>query len=224
MASFTTKLYNPTPFPVKLDYSAAIKIRIDPFGSKELTMAQMDDLRPGKPGSAAVKSVLDTFGLFLLDVDRPYDNQALEALRLSHRAKKAQFDAAYQNLVSSRAAAGVAPNEEALEETLRQMGLARIRDEVAILAKAVKKFEEVVAKADASSVRSQFDPKRTIFVTDPPREFPSVAAMDFFLEQNPETAARHKAFKMQEEGEKLPAPSESTQAFLESIAGEPDGE
>jgi hypothetical protein len=224
MASYTTKLCNSTPFAVKLNYSAAIRIRIEPFGSKELTMEQMDDLRPGKPGSAAVKSVLDTFGVFLLDVDRPYDSQALDALRLSHRARKAQYDAAHQNLISSRAASGIAPNEEALEETLKQMGLTNVRDEVAILASAIKKFEKVVAKASASSARAQFDPKRTVFVTDPPREFPSVAAMEFFLESSPEIAARHKAFRMREDGasEPMPEVSESTQAFLD--AEEPDAE
>jgi len=36
-----------------------------------------------------------------------------------------------------------------------------------------------------------------VFVLDPPREFPSMAAMEFFLELNPEVRARHQAFATQ---------------------------
>ena len=225
MASFTSRLCNPTPFHVMFEWSAGIRIRIEPFGEKDLTMAQMDDFRPGKPGSAAVQAVLDTFGIFLLDIDRPYDNQALDALRRSHGAKKAQYDAAHRNLVSSRAAAGVAPDEDALEETLKQMGLVRLRGEVDVLAKAVESFTKVVASNDAASTRAQFDPKRTVFVTDPPREFPSVAAMDFFLDQNPSVATKHKAFKMQQDGggDALAEPSAATRAFVDDALAE-DGE
>ena len=222
MASFTTRLCNPTPFKVCLPWQAGIPIRIEPFGAADLTMQQMDDFRPGKPGSATVKSVLDTFGLFLLDVDRPYDNQALEALGRSHKMKKAQYDAAYQNLISTRAAAGVAPNEEALEEILRQMGLVRLREEVLILFAATKRFEGVVEKQANVAVHKQLDPKRTVFVTDPPREFPSVAAMEFFLSQDDEIAARHKQYKKRETGEELGEMDAATREFLEAD-GEGDG-
>ena len=220
MASFTSRLCNPTPFPVVFEWAAGIRIRIEPFGDFDLTMSQTDDYRPGKPGSAAVQAVLDTFGIFLLDIDRPYDNQALDALRRSHGAKKSQYDAAHRNLVSSRAAAGVAPDEDALEETLSQMGLVRLRGEINTLARAVKTLEKVVSAADTASTRSQFDPKRTVFVMDNPREFPSVASMNFFLEENPKIAVKHKAFKMQEEGESLGAPSVSTQEFVDDALSE----
>jgi hypothetical protein len=50
------------------------------------------------------------------------------------------------------------------------------------------------------------DPKRTVYVLEPPREFPSVAAMEFFLEQNAKVNALHEAFKRQQ----LPAVEKAT--------------
>ena len=58
------------------------------------------------------------------------------------------------------------------------------------------------------SLRTQLDPARTVFAMDPPREFPSVAAMDFFLKQNDEIRAKHLAWQAQ--AISTPAPSEST--------------
>lgn len=199
MPSFTTRLCNPTPFDAVLEWAAGRPIRVSAFGEKDLTMQQMDDFRPGKPGSAAARVALDYYGLFLLDIDRPYDAQALEAIRRSMKEKKAQYDAAHRNLVSSRAAAGVSEQDGALDKTLEDMGLTNIKNQVDILKEASVRFEKAVAKLDANSQRKQFDPKRTVFVTDPPREFPSVAAMEFFLAQNPDVAASHKAYKQQED-------------------------
>lgn len=193
--AYSSKLCNPTPFPVKLNWNKGVNIKIGAFGAAELTMQQMDDFRPGKAGSADVKSVLDYYGLFLLDSDRPYDNQALEALRRAHDAKKAQYDAAVRNITDRRAAAGVAPNEDALEETLRQMGLVELRRKIEVLQEAVQRFRKVVGDKPEQSLRRQLDPKRTVFVLEPPEEFPSVAAMEFFLDQNPEVKAKHQAWK-----------------------------
>lgn len=215
--AYSSKLCNPTPFPVKLPWHRGINIKVDAFDSKELTMEQMDDVRPGKPGSADVKSVLDYHGLFLMDSDRPYDNQALEALQRAYQSKKAQYDAAVRNITDRRAATGVAPNEEALEETLRQMGYVRLRDQIDTLKDAIAKFREVVGDRPEQSLRQQLDPARTVFVLDPPREFPSVAAMEFFLDKNPEVKAKHQAFNAQAAGE-ADAPTSPVSAIQQFVA------
>jgi hypothetical protein len=216
--AFSSKLCNPTPFPVKLPWDRGVNIKVEAFDSTELTMEQMDDFRPGKPGSADVKSVLDYHGLFLLDSDRPYDNQALEALRRAHAAKKAQYDSAVRNITDRRAASGVAPNPEALEETLRQMGYEELGRKIGVLKEAAAKFQDVVGDTDDRNSRQQMDPARTVFVMDPPREFPSVAAMEFFLEQNSDVNARHTAFNAQADGSPE-AQSEPVEAIQQFIAG-----
>jgi len=215
--AFTAKLCNPTPFDIKLPWDRGVNIYIQAFGATELTMQQVDDFRPGKPGSADVAQVLNYFGLFLLDADRPYDNQALEALRKAHAAKKSQHDAAVRNIIDRRAAAGVTPNDDALNETLEQMGYNELNRKIGILKEAVREFEKVVGTNPEQSLRRQLDPKRTVFVLDPPREFPSVAAMDFFLRENPEIQANHQAFGQQAVGSPT-APPEALTATQQMVA------
>lgn len=198
--SFTGKLCNPTPFDVKLNWERGINIRIQAFGETELTMQQLDDFRPGKPGSADVAQTLNYFGLFLLDTDRPYDNQALEALRRSQAAKKAQYDSAVRNITDQRAKAGVAPDADALNETLDLMGYVELGRKISVLKDAVAEFAAVVGDNPEQNIRTQLDPKRTVFVMDPPREFPSVAAMEFFLKQNDDVRIKHSAFNQQAVG------------------------
>lgn len=221
--AFSSKLCNPTPFDVKLTWHHGIKIKVPAFGSVDLTMQQMDDFRPGKAGSAQVKQTLDYYGLFLMNTDRPYDNQALEALRRSRDAKKAQYDAAVRNITDRRAAQGIAPNEEALEETLRQMGYVELKRKVRVLDEAVSRFVSVVGNEPEQFIRMQLDPKRTIFVLDPPREFPSVAAMEFFLDQNPDVRAKHEAYCVQADGGPITqtSPIPTVQQFInESVESE----
>lgn len=210
--AFSARLCNPTPWKVELNYDRGVVIVIPEFGSAELTMQQMDDFRPGKAGSAEVRQMLDYHGLFLLDTDRSYDVQALEVLKRTYTAKKAQYDAAVQRLTDRRAAAGVAPNPDALEEVLRQMGYVGLREQIKGVKEGIAKFEEVV-KAQDPTTGPKYDPARTVMVLNPPREFPSVAAMEFFLEKNPEIKAKHEAKKGLRAPRGLSAMSES-QKFL----------
>jgi len=195
--AYAAKLCNPTAWAVKLDWEKGIKIVVPEFGSADLTMQQTDDFRPGKPGSENVLNLLDYHGLFLFDVDRPYDNQALESLRKAHGAKKFQYDEAVGRLKARRSSQGIHEDAEVLEEVLEQMGLARIRDMVKVLAEQIAKYEEIIGADHV--IATQLDPNRTVFVLEPPREFPSQAAMEFYLEQNPEVSAKHEAFKRQQE-------------------------
>ena len=221
--AFTARLHNPTPFDIKLPWDRGVKIMIEAFGSADLTMQQFDDFQPGKPGSADVKSTLDYYGLFLLDSDRPYDNQAVEALRRSRDAKKAQYTAAVRNITDNRARAGVIPNEDALAEIIDQMGYKELDRKIQVLSDAVKEFDSAIGDSPEQHIRTQLDPARTVFVMDPPREFPSVAAMTFFLRQNDEIKAKHVAFSQQAIGapEAPTAPITPTQRFVnEELSGD----
>jgi hypothetical protein len=191
--ALSAKLVNPTPWDAELNWDRGVDIKIPAFDETVLTMAQMDDYRGDKPGSEAVRETVDTFGLFLSDSDRSYDHQALEALKRCRLKKKAHFDAAYRLLVDRRAAAGIRPDDDALEETLKQMGLATVRDQVKTLDTMISKLENAVGPE--RTVREQLDPARTIFALNPPRQFASVSAMEFFLDEHPDVKAEHEAFQ-----------------------------
>jgi hypothetical protein len=195
--SLTAKLANPTPWNVELPYEKGICIVIPAFGFTSLTMQQLDDMRGGKPGSEAINLILDYDGLFIVDSDRPYDHQALEALKRCHRAKKAQHEDAVKDLISKRAAAGVGRDPEALEEVLRLSGQTELRNKINELQEQITAYAATIDSETERSVRHKLDPMRTIFVMDPPTEFPSVAAMNFFLDlpRNAELQNRHIAYQ-----------------------------
>lgn len=195
--SLTAKLANPTPWNVELPYEKGICIVIPAFGFTNLTMQQLDDMRGGKPGSEAINLILDYDGLFLVDSDRPYDHQALAALKRCHRAKKAQHDEAVKDLMGKRAAAGVGKDPEALEETLRLCGQTALRSKVNDLVEQITAYEKAIGSDGERAVRQKLDPARTVFVMDPPTEYPSVAAMNFFLDrpENAEIKNRHLAYR-----------------------------
>jgi hypothetical protein len=207
--AYAAKLCNPTPWLVKLPWDKGVVINVPEFGEATLNMQQMDDFKPGKPGSENVLNLLGYHGLFLFDVDRPYDNQALEAITTCWKAKKFQYDEAVARLKRARSSQGIQDDPELLEEVLDQMGLSQVRDKVEVLKEQIDKYTKIVGADHVVGV--QMDPKRTVYAMEPPREFPSIAAMEFFLEQNPEIAAKHEAFKRQQQG----APVESATPGLE---------
>jgi hypothetical protein len=218
--AYAARLMNPTPWKVELTWDRGIVIVVPPFGSTELTMQQMDDFRPGKPGSADVRVNLDYFGVFLFDTDRSYDVQALETLRRSYAKKKEQYDATVARLQGNRAAAGIAPNADAFEDTLKMMGYVNLREQMESLKEGIAKFEETVKAAGEQSQQQQYDPARTVMVINPPREFPSVAAMEFFLAKNPDIKAKHEAKKGLRAPRGLSAMSESQKFLREDAAKE----
>jgi len=195
--AFASKLVNPTPWDVRLDWgNRGQRIRIPAFSEKVITAEQQADYTPGTPGEDAVYGELNYYGVFLLDIDRPYDNQALEALEKARAARKEKYDGSVRRMMDRRSQMGVSPDPEALEEAVRQMGLVQVRTEIKILESQIDKYRTIVGP-ERRTARPKMDPARTVFALDPPREFPSVAAMEFFLELNPEVRARHDAFKVQ---------------------------
>ena len=81
-------LINPTPFDVKINHEKGVYINVPADGETTLSMQQLDDYRPGKPGSEVTKKILDFEGVFLQDTDLSYDFQALTALRAAVRERK----------------------------------------------------------------------------------------------------------------------------------------
>jgi len=194
--AYVSRLYNPTPWDEAIEWgNRGVKIRVPAFGHADLTHEQMHDFRENNPGSESVLDYLNFFGIFLYDADRPYDNQALDALKKAYSLRKERYDAQVRNISSERSKAGLPPDPDALEEQLRILGVVAFREKMETLKKLVEKLEANVGPDRAA--RPKLDPARTIFVTDPPREFPSVSAMEFFLELNPDVKAKHEAFKAQ---------------------------
>ena len=184
------KLVNPTPFDVEINYDRGVDLQIPGFGSIDLTLQQMDDFRPDKPGSETVEEITGFHGLFLMDTDRPYENQALEALRLSHRRKVSLCNEITQGHRDRAARQSLNIPEETFNQVEEQMGITRMRAEIEALSKLIIKYEKVVTGDDTTRKRHQLDPARNVFAMNPPKEFDSVISREFFLDDNPELAER----------------------------------
>lgn len=191
--SMQNKLMNPTPWEVKLNYEKGVVIKVPAFGDHELTMQQMDDYRDGKPGSENVQEVLNYHGLFLLNGDRPYNNQALAALKACLRQKKERFRGIEKSLQdqATNLPGGGAP----IEEKIVTFGYAGLRDQIEVLEKQIKFLSQSVTEEPGLQAQA-FDPERTIYLMTPPKEFPSKEAMEFFLDlpENAELKMKHQEF------------------------------
>jgi len=124
---------------------------------------------------------MNELGIFLRDTDKTYESQALECLKLCHRAKKTHYEEATGNLRRSRASQGIAENPAALEETFRQLGLVALRDTVEGLAFRIKQFEKAVAEQKTTKQADAMDPDRTLLFVDPPKVFETKFALSVFL-------------------------------------------
>lgn len=198
----TDQLVNPTPFEVKIPYTAAVSIIIPPDGETKLNMQQMDDFRKGKPGSEETQKILKEAGCFLLDGDRGYDVQALEALIECVKTKKQQYRDFIDRFRQARATAGQNVTDELVEENLQRAGYGRISDQIEVLEKRIEMLRNEVKEADPEHVQPKLDPKRTCFVLEPPRQFASPTALKMFLAENPEIKEEHDKF-MKAQGKDL---------------------
>ena len=188
------KLVNPTPFDVKIPYERGVYINIPSDGDVELTMGQLDDFRPGKPGSEAARKLLDFEGVFLSDTDLSYDLQALRALETAVRERKDRIKTFVDRTKNSRIAGGATVDDATMEDLIQSSGYGRMQGDVDRMVSRIKKLQ-VVVNADLSkgSVRANLDPKRTCFVINPPRQFPSETALAMFLSEHPDIAKEHEA-------------------------------
>jgi len=193
--SLTNKLCNSTPFDVKLQYERGINLVVPADGQLGLTMQQMDDFRPGKPGSEEVKKTLDYHGLFLLDGDVSYDRQALKALKASYKEKNNMRKDTITRIEDNRIASGRQIDDKTLEALVEKSGYGEsgMGGQVTKLASRIEKLESMVGPEQSSKNVERLDPERTCFGTEPPREFASKTQLALFLDENPQLVEQHEA-------------------------------
>ena len=193
----TNRLCNPTPFLVKWNWHAGINIVIPPDSHVDLSNEQMKDFQPNQPGSEAITQLMNELGVFLRDTDRTYEAQALEALNASYRAKRSHYNESTNSIRAARAEKGIVDNPEALEETFRQMGLSRLREQVERLQHRINQFSKEVETQGASAAVNKLDPDRTLIFTTPPKVFETKFALQVFLSEpeNAELKAKYEAWR-----------------------------
>jgi hypothetical protein len=189
------KMINPTPFNVKIPYQLGVSIRIPADGEIDLTMEQLDDFRPGKPGSEETRKTLEFEGVFLQDSDLSYDVQALQALQSFVRERKARVKNFVERNKAARLKQGAACTDAEMDELKSSAGYSVMEANVSKVEARIRILEKTVnADMNKGSVKQTLDPTRTCFVINPPRQFPSRTALAMFLAENPEIKAKHDEF------------------------------
>ncbi len=188
------KMVNPTPFDVKIPYERGVYISVPADGESMLSMQQFDDFCPGKPGSEAAKKLLDFEGVYVADSDLSYDYQALQALQVAVRERKERIKNFTDRTRNSRNVAGAPTDDATMEDIFNSAGYGRMEKDVEKLEARIKTLSTVVSADESKgAVRQTLDPKRTIMVTNPPRQFPSVTAMEMYLNEHPDIKEAHEA-------------------------------
>lgn len=182
---------NPTPEEQEIKWHKGVVITIPSDGHVDLSVEQMDDFRPGKPGSEEVQGLMDHKGVFLFDSDIDYDVQALEALKKCYKSHQNRYNDSVQSLRRERAAQGISESDDSFDEILRQLGLINLSVRIEVIKKRVNFYEKVVGEKQEQLTRTnQMDPERTLFlVSGLPREFPSRAAKQLFKEEHSDMIA-----------------------------------
>jgi hypothetical protein len=178
--NFNSRLCNPTGEVVKINWHAGININIQPDDHYDLDYRQMEDFQKGRPGSEEMEELMNHHGIFIRDPDRTYESQALEALRLSFRSRKSQYDGIVADLRKRRAVEGISENPEAFEEIITQMGYASFKKRMDAIGRRIKFLEKAVGE-EVKVVREKLDPERTLVFLDPPKVFTSKVALQMFL-------------------------------------------
>ena len=188
------KMVNPTPFDVKIPYTRGIYITVPSDGDTDLDMDQLDDFRGGKPGSEETRKILEFEGVFIQDTDLSYDYQALKALRLAVREREDRIKTFVERTKGSRIAGGATVDDATMEDLIQSAGYGRMQNDVDTLKARIKILSGVVNEDEnKGAVRQTLDPKRTCFVINPPRQFPSETSLAMFLSEHPDIKKEHDA-------------------------------
>lgn len=179
--NLTNRLVNPTPYDVKWNWDKGIVITIKSDGYVDLTADQSRDFQRGQPGSERVQDGMRELGLFIMDMDRSYESQALEALESCADYMMSRYNDMVNRLRRDRAEKGISENPEAFQEIVRQTGYEKFKQRAdAIRSRASFLRTEVEGKADKQAAQ-KMDPTRTLPFTNPPKVFPSSLALQMFL-------------------------------------------
>lgn len=189
-----SKLVNPTPYSVDIPYERGISLKVDPDSELLLTPGQMEDFRPGKPGYEAARKILEFEGVFLWDTDLSYEVQALTALRMAVRERNDRVKNFIDRTRNSRIAGGATVDDATMQDLIVASGYDKMQKYVEVLTKRIKVLEAAVDKdVTKGQIRNSFDPERTCFVINPPKQFASKIALQMFLDENPEVKKQHLA-------------------------------
>ena len=187
-------LINPTPFDVSIAYQQGIFIDVPADGEVNISMQQLDDFRPGKPGSEETQKILDFEGVFLQDSSLSYDYQALQSLKAYVKERKDRIRTFIDRTKGARTQQGVNVDDAVIAELLAQAGYDKMQEAIDKVTARIQILEKLVNQDEAGgSVAKTLDPERSCFVTNPPRQFPSKTALAMFLAENPEIKAQHDA-------------------------------
>jgi hypothetical protein len=215
MAQFSNRLCNPTPFPVKIKWHRGIRISIPPFQHVELTPDQTEDFRGNTPGWEAIQNEMQPLGIFLFNPNEDYNVQALRAIKSCLKAKSERVNEAFARQRDRRVAMGIDASDTVIKESLIQMGIDRIEKEIEILkSHVVPELEKALANTSDDTGFGSYDPERTLFVTDPIKEFPSKELLNIYLglPENSEIKKKHLAFTTQlNKQEKVDGPRSENQ-------------
>jgi hypothetical protein len=156
----------------------------------------MEDFLPTQPGAEEIRRVLDTLGVFLEDSDREYDAQARDSLGRCIRMKTERYREATGRLQENHTMQGIEADLDSpvFKQKLESMGLARLKREIDQLTARRVVYTDACGGEESSVSRPKYNPERTIFVMDPPREFKSKTAMNIFLGENPDVATQHSEY------------------------------
>lgn len=190
--NFTNRLVNPTPYDVTINWHAGIDIKVPADGHVDLSAEQSQDFRAGLPGSESVQELMKSKGLFVRDIDRSYESQAVEALEGSSRILDRQHQDFVNRLRQQRASQGISENPEAFEEIVKQFGHADLRERVKVMKERARFLRAIVDNEKRENTAAKIDPDRTIPFTDPPKIFDSPVALQMFLRDNVEGRAELK--------------------------------
>jgi hypothetical protein len=193
--NITNRLCNATKFNAVINWHAGIDITVPGDGFVDLDINQADDFRAGKPGSEEVQLLMDAKGIFLRDMDLPFEVQALACLHRCLKAKRTQYVESVNNIKARRAQQGIHDSEEALKEMLRQLNFHRLEEQIDSITTRIRFYEKKLQPEDRKSVRERVDPKKTIPWTNPPKTFETELQCQMWLEeQGEEDQKRHAAW------------------------------
>lgn len=192
--AFSNKLHNPTPFKVNFNYHKGINFVIDPFSHIDLKMEYVEDFVKDRPGYENVYNEIVMYGVFLEDPNRSYEAQALEALKASLQVREQMVKDVTDNIRKSMAAMGNSFTPEIVDEQLKLSGVFRIQQENKELKELVSVYANVVEQQNPVSSVKTYDLTKTIVVVNPPKEFPTKEAMNFFLSKHPDIKQKHEEY------------------------------
>jgi len=191
------RLCNSTPWEQNIPWHRT-RIIVPGDGHVELFPEQLDDFRPGKPGSEEVRNLLSSFGVFLMDTDRSYDVQVYECLQSTIKVRRQQYTDFVANIRNDRIRAGQnSVTEEDLEGAIAMQGYKNFRDQIEALERRAAKIRGILAPTGELSTRRaapKYDPERTCFGVSPPQEFATKLALELFLDEHPDAASKHMVF------------------------------